>query len=134
MWSSGRLRYRHVPGLPGSANAAIRQWESRRGTPGRVAVAVSVWSAHVYRTDRRWRPWEAEFTCACCGEEWARDTLEEAMAALPAGTASRLRVVVERLDDVLVARSHQVPSTPAELPWWRRLCTECGERRWLVRR
>ncbi|MDH6229150.1 MULTISPECIES: hypothetical protein [Streptomyces] len=105
------MRYRDVPGLSGAANAAVRVLERDRLTPGVVSVALSVWSSHVHGTRRRWRRWEAEFTCSCCGEEWARDKLREALSMLPPRAAAELRVKVERLDEVLLERTHHVPTT-----------------------
>lgn len=52
--------------------------ERERLSPGIVAVALSVWSVRVHGAKRRWRRWEAEFTCPCCGEGWARDKLQDA--------------------------------------------------------
>lgn len=90
--------------------------------PGIVAVALSVWSVRVHGTERRWRQWEAEFICPCCGEGWARDKLQEALFMLPPGAARELRVQVERLDTVLLRRTHREPTAEARLAWWHRRC------------
>ncbi|MFI2779097.1 hypothetical protein [Streptomyces sp. ALB3] len=116
------MRYRDVPGLSGAANAAIRVLERDRLTPGMVSVALSVWSARVHGTGRRWRRWEAEFTCPCCGEGWARDTLREALTTLPPWAAAELRVRVERLDEVLLRRTRHEPMADPESAWWHRRC------------
>ncbi|WP_354643726.1 hypothetical protein [Kitasatospora camelliae] len=116
------MRYRDVPGLSGAANAAIRRAEGARWLPGRLSAAVSVWTAHVHGSRRRRRPWEAEFTCPCCGEGWARDLLAEALHVLPGRAAGELRNLVEELDAVLLRRTHHDPQTPADLPWWYRRC------------
>ncbi|ANB04228.1 hypothetical protein SAM40697_0265 [Streptomyces ambofaciens] len=91
-------------------------------TPGIVSVALSVWSVHVHGTKRRWRCEEAEFACSCCGEGWARDKLQEALLMLPANAAAELRMQVESLDEVLLARTHHEPTTDSELSWWHRRC------------
>ncbi|MFE0705065.1 hypothetical protein [Streptomyces sp. NPDC058872] len=116
------MRYRDVPGLSGRANAAVRELEGKRLSPGVVAAALSVWSVRVHGTKRDWRPWEAEFTCRCCGEEWARDTLQSALWMLPPRAAGELRRHVDRLDAVLLDRTHHEPAAEAELPWWHRRC------------
>lgn len=109
-------RYRDVPGLSGRANAAIRLLEGRRWLPGTVAVAVRIWGAHAYGSQRRWKPWEAEFACSCCGEAWARLRLEEAIVSLPGHAGRELQVVVDRLDDALLRRTHHDPPTPGDDP------------------
>ncbi|MET9346584.1 hypothetical protein [Streptomyces termitum] len=96
--------------------------ERERLSPGIVAVALSVWSVRVYGKRRRWKQWEAEFTCLCCGEGWARDKLQDALFMLPPSTASELRVQVERLDAVLLERTHHDPMEETELAWWHRRC------------
>lgn len=116
------MRYRDVPGLSGAANAAVRELEGERLTPGIVSVALSVWSVRVRGTERRWRPREAEFTCPCCGEGWARDTLQEALSTLPPRAATELRVRIERLDEILLRRTHHEPAADPELAWWHRRC------------
>ncbi|MFB7255398.1 hypothetical protein [Streptomyces nojiriensis] len=116
------MRYRDVPGLSGAANAAVRVLERARLAPGKVSVALSVWSVRVHGTGRRWRRWEAEFTCPCCGEGWARDTLQEALFMLPPRAAAELRGRVERLDEVLLRRTHHEPMADPELAWWHRRC------------
>ncbi|PYC79516.1 hypothetical protein C7C46_14245 [Streptomyces tateyamensis] len=116
------MRYRDVPGLSGAANAAVRVVERERLAPGLVAVALSVWSVRVHGTSRRWRHSEAEFTCPCCGEGWARDKLQEALFGLPPRAAGELRVRVERLDAVLLRRTHHEPSADQGLAWWHRRC------------
>jgi len=90
--------------------------------PGVVSVALSVWSVHVHGTERRWRPWEAEFTCPCCDAGWSRDTLQEAMSTLPPRAATELRARIERLDDVLLGRTVHDPAKPSESAWWHRRC------------
>ncbi len=116
------IRYRDVPGLSGPANAAVRLLEGQRWLPGMVAAAIGVWGVHAYGSRRRWRPWEAEFTCSCCGEGWARLRLEEAIAELPGHAARELRAVVDGLDDALLRRTHHDPQTPGGDPWWLRRC------------
>ncbi len=116
------MRYRDVPGLSGAANAAVRVLERERLAPGMVSVALSVWSVRVHGTERRWRRWEAEFTCPCCGSGWARDTLQEALFMLPSRAAGELRVQLDRLDVVLLGRTHHEPTADAELAWWHRRC------------
>lgn len=116
------MRYRDVPGLSGAANAAVRVLERERLSPGIVAVALSVWSVRVHGTRRRWRQWEAEFTCRCCGEGWARDTLQDALFMLPPRAAAELRVQVERLDAVLLGRTQHELTADPELAWWHRRC------------
>ncbi|MFJ6048453.1 hypothetical protein [Streptomyces sp. NPDC092307] len=116
------IRYRDVPGLSGAANAAVRVLERERFAPGVVSVALSLWSVRVHGTERRWRPWEAEFTCPCCGEDWARDKLQEALYLLPPKAATELRVRVEDLDRVLLRRTHHEPSADPDLAWWHRRC------------
>ncbi|MGI5448445.1 hypothetical protein ACQEVM_22300 [Streptomyces sp. CA-243310] len=116
------MRYRDVPGLSGAANAAVRVLERDRLSPGIVAVALSVWSVRVLGPGRRWRPWETEFTCPCCGEGWARDKLHQALFMLPPKAAAELRSRVEHLDAVLLARTHHEPATDPELAWWHRRC------------
>ncbi|WP_329389038.1 hypothetical protein OG625_35100 [Streptomyces sp. NBC_01351] len=116
------MRYRDVPGLSGAANAAVRVLERERLSPGIVSVALSVWSVRVHGTERRWRQWEAEFTCRCCGEGWARDRLEEALHMLPSRAAAELRVRIERLDAVLLGRTRHEPTADPELAWWHRRC------------
>lgn len=116
------MRYRDVPGLSGAANAAVRTLERERLTPGIVSAALSVWSVRVHGTERRWRRWEAEFTCSCCGEGWARDTLREALLMLPPSAAVELQVQVEGLDEVLLRRTHHEPTAEPELAWWHRRC------------
>ncbi|AWL42531.1 hypothetical protein B9S64_33935 [Streptomyces sp. SM18] len=96
--------------------------ERERLSPGIVAVALSVWSVRVHGTRRRWRPWEAEFTCRCCGEGWARDTLRDALFMLPPRAAAELRERVERLDAVLLGRTHHELTADPELAWWHRRC------------
>lgn len=116
------MRYRDVPGLSGAANAAVRGIERERLTPGIVSVALSVWSVRVHGTKRRWSLSEAEFTCPCCGEGWARDKLHEALSMLPPRAAAELRVQIERLDEVLLRRTHHEPTADSELAWWHRRC------------
>ncbi|MEO3974752.1 hypothetical protein [Streptomyces sp. CAU 1734] len=116
------MRYRDVPGLSGGANAAIRLLERERLTPGIVSAALSVWSVRVHGTGRRWRPWEAEFTCPCCGEGWARDRLRDVLRMLPPGAAAELRIRVERLDAVLLERTHPEPAADPEPAWWHHRC------------
>ena len=116
------MRYRDVPGLSGAANAAVRTLERERLTPGIVSVALRVWSVRVHGTERRWKRWEAEFTCPCCGEGWARDKLQEALLMLPSSAAAELRVQVESLDNVLLRRTHHEPVAAPELAWWHRRC------------
>ncbi|MFD9539423.1 hypothetical protein [Streptomyces sp. NPDC060022] len=116
------MRYRDVPGLSGAANAAVRVLERERLTPGVVSVAMSVWSVRVHGTARRWRQWEAEFTCPCCGGGWARDTLQEALSLLPPRASAELRAQVGRLDEVLLGRTHHEPAADAESAWWHRRC------------
>jgi hypothetical protein len=116
------VRYRDVPGLSGAANAAVRVLERERLSPGIVAVALSVWSVRVHGTRRRWRQWEAEFTCPCCGGGWARDKLQDALFMLPPRAASELRVQVERLDAVLLGRTHHEPTEDPEVAWWHHRC------------
>ncbi|MFD3465444.1 hypothetical protein ACFWWM_03580 [Streptomyces sp. NPDC058682] len=116
------MRYRDVPGLSGAANAAVRVLERSRLAPGIVSVALSVWSVRVYGVERLWRRWEAEFSCPCCGEGWARDKLHEALSMLPPKAAAELRVQVERLDEVLLGRTHHDPAADPELAWWHRRC------------
>lgn len=116
------MRYRDVPGLSGAANAAVRVLERERLAPGLVSVALIVWSARVHGTERRWRQWEAEFTCPCCGGGWARDTLQEALSLLPPRASSQLRSRVERLDEVLLGRTHHDPAADAGSAWWHRRC------------
>ncbi|WP_406841501.1 hypothetical protein ACICHK_41495 (plasmid) [Streptomyces sp. AHU1] len=65
-------------------------------------MALSVWSVRVHGTRRRWRGWEAEFACPCCGEGWARDKLQDALFMLLPRAAGELRLQVERLDAVLL--------------------------------
>ena len=91
-------------------------------SPGVVAVALDVWSVRVHGAKRRWRLREAEFTCPCCGEGWARDKLEEALLMLPPRAAGELRLRVERLDLVLLGRTHHEPMADRELAWWHRRC------------
>ncbi|MEU3604557.1 hypothetical protein AB0E83_03735 [Streptomyces sp. NPDC035033] len=116
------MRYRDIPGLSGAANAAVRTLERERLVPGIVSVALSVWSVRVHGTRRRWRRWEAEFTCPCCGEGWARDTLHEVLLMLPPSAAAELRVQVESLDASLLRRTHHEPVADPELAWWHRRC------------
>ncbi|BCY09511.1 hypothetical protein [Actinoplanes sp. L3-i22] len=106
--------------MSGPANAAVRLLEQRLWLPGVVAAAVSVWSAHVHGNQRRWKPWEAEFTCSCCGVGWARTRLDEAATKLPAHAARELRTVITRLDDTLLGRTYHDPQTPADDLWWLR--------------
>ncbi|WP_212998343.1 hypothetical protein [Winogradskya consettensis] len=106
--------------MSGRANAAVRAVEGRRWLPGVVAAAVGVWSWHVHGSRRRLRPWEAEHTCVCCGVDQARNCLSEAIATLPAHAARELRTLVDRLDEVLLQRTHHDPQTPVEDPWWQR--------------
>lgn len=87
-----------------------------------VSTALSVWSVRVHGTERRWRRAETELTCPCCGEGWARDKLEEALFMLPPRAAAELRVKVERLDEVLLRRTHHEPMADSELAWWHRRC------------
>ncbi|AWZ08706.1 hypothetical protein DRB96_34580 [Streptomyces sp. ICC1] len=91
-------------------------------TPGIVSVALSVWSVRVHGSKRRWKRWESEFTCSCCGEGWARDKLQEALFLLPPKASAELRARVEALDDMLLNRTHHEPLTPTELAWWHRRC------------
>ncbi|MFF8958528.1 hypothetical protein [Streptomyces sp. NPDC014894] len=121
-WRRPWVRYRDLPGLSGSANAAVRLLERERWSPGVVSAALSVWSAHVHGTGRRRRPWEAEFACPCCGEGWSRDRLREALFLLPPKAAAELRVRVERLDAVLLGRTHHDPAADPDLEWWHRRC------------
>ena len=114
------ISHRDVPGLSGPANAAVRLLEQRLWLPGVVAVAVRVWSAHAHGSQRRRKPWEAEFTCSCCGNGWARTRLEEAVAMLPAHAARELRTLVDRLDEALLTRTYHDPQTPSDDPWWLR--------------
>ncbi|MFJ1757003.1 hypothetical protein [Kitasatospora sp. NPDC088134] len=114
------VRCRDVPGLSGAADAAVRLLERERLCPGLVATALSVWSVRVHGTARRWRPWEAEFTCPCCGEGWARDTLRDVLAALPSRAAAELRRRVEHLDAVLLRRTYHEPSADPAAEWWHR--------------
>lgn len=114
------MRYRDVPRVSGPTNAAIRRLERDRLIPGIVATAMSVWSARVHGTKRRWKPWEAEFTCPCCGEGWARDKLEEAVFMLPPRASGELRARVDDLDAVLLQRTHHEPQASSELAWWHR--------------
>ncbi|MBD0676693.1 hypothetical protein BU198_39900 [Streptomyces sp. CBMA156] len=100
----------------------MRVLERERLSPGIVAVALSVWSVRVHGAGRRWRPWEAEFTCSCCGEGWARDKLQEALFMLPPRAGAELRSHVERLDLVHLGRTHQEPSADPESAWWHRRC------------
>jgi hypothetical protein len=116
------VRYRDVPGLSGAANAAVRVLERDRMVPGVVSVALSVWSARVHGSTRRWRRWEAVFTCPCCGAGWARDTLQETLSVLPPRAATELETQVERLDEVLLTRTHHDPSADPEKEWWHRRC------------
>lgn len=116
------MRYRDVPNLSGAANAAVRVLERERLSPGIVAVALSVWSVRVHGTNRRWRQGEAEFTCPCCGQGWARDKLQDALFMLPSRAAGELWVQVERLDVVLLRRTHHEPVADPELAWWHRRC------------
>ncbi|MFG3098699.1 hypothetical protein [Streptomyces sp. NPDC048202] len=116
------MRYRDVPGLSGAANAAVRVLERDRLAPGVVSVSLSVWSVRVHGTERRWKRWEAEFACPCCGEGWARDKLQEALFMLPRKAAAELYVQVERLDEVLLGRTHHEPAAGPELAWWHRRC------------
>ncbi|MFG2972984.1 hypothetical protein ACGFYY_08260 [Streptomyces sp. NPDC048331] len=116
------MRYRDVPGLSGAANAAVRLLERERLAPGVVSVALSVWSVRVHGTGRRWRRWESEFTCPCCGEGWARDKLREALFLLPPRAAAALRIRVEELDLVLLRRTHHEPSADPDAAWWHRRC------------
>lgn len=116
------MRCRDVPGLSGAANAAVRVLERGRLAPGIVSVALSVWSVRVHGTARRWKRWEAEFACSCCGEGWARDKLQEALFMLPPRAAAELYVQVERLDEVLLRRTHHEPTADPELAWWHRRC------------
>ena len=122
VFRSAWIRYRDIPGLSGPANAAVRQLEQQRWLPGAAAAAVSLWSMHVYGSQRRWRPWEAEFTCSCCGEGSARERLDEALAMLPRQAARELRTVVDRLDDALLSRTYHDPHLPDDVAWWRRRC------------
>ncbi|MFI8389502.1 hypothetical protein [Streptomyces sp. NPDC085540] len=116
------MRYRDVPGLSGAANAAVRVLERGRLAPGIVSVALSVWSVRVHGVERRWRRWEAEFACPCCGEGWTRDELQEALSMLAPKAAAELRVQVERLDEVLLGRTHHDPAADPELARWHRRC------------
>ncbi|MGW4725008.1 hypothetical protein [Streptomyces sp. NPDC004291] len=116
------MRYRDVPGLSGAANAAVRALERERLSPGIVAVALSVWSVRVHGTKRPWKRWEAEFTCPCCGEGWARDTLQEALFMLPPKASAELRVRVERLDATLLGRTHHEPTAEPGRAWWHHRC------------
>ncbi|GAA3085928.1 hypothetical protein GCM10017562_64910 [Streptomyces roseofulvus] len=97
-------------------------FERDRSCPGIVAAALSVWSVRVHGTRRRWRPWEEEFTCFCCGEGGARDHLQDALFMLPPRAAGELRVQVERLDAALLRRTYHEPSEDPELAWWHRRC------------
>ncbi|GHB09554.1 hypothetical protein GCM10010392_41120 [Streptomyces clavifer] len=74
----------------------------------------------VHGTERRWRQWEAEFTCRCCGEGWARDKLQDALRLLPPKAATELRVQVERLDVVLLGRTYPEPLADPDVAWWHR--------------
>ncbi|MFI1250432.1 hypothetical protein ACH4TY_27620 [Streptomyces anulatus] len=121
-WARPWVRYRDVPRLSGAANAAVRALERERLTPGIVSVALSVWSVRVHGAERRWTRGEAEFACSCCGEGWARDTLQQALFMLPTSAAAELRVRVESLDEVLLRRTHHEPMTDPELSWWHRRC------------
>ncbi len=116
------MRYRDVRGLSGAANAAVRMLERERLSPGIVSAALSVWSVRVHGTKRRWRQGEAEFTCPCCSEGWARDKLQQALFMLPPRAAAELRVQIERLDAVLLRRTHYEPMADPELAWWHRRC------------
>ncbi|MFJ2784073.1 hypothetical protein ACIQCR_13170 [Streptomyces sp. NPDC093249] len=116
------MRYRDVPGLSGAANAAVRLLERERFSPGAVSVALSVWSVRVHGHRRRWKQWEAEFACPCCGEGWARDRLADVLLLLPPRAATELRGRVVRLDSVLLARTHHDPTTDPGLAWWHRRC------------
>ncbi|MET8582286.1 hypothetical protein ABZX39_15560 [Streptomyces collinus] len=102
--------------------AAVRVLERDRLTPDIVSVALSVWSVRVHGTKRRWRRAETEFTCPCCGEGWARDKLQEVLSMLPPRAAAELRVKVERLDEVLLGRTHHERMADSELSWWHRRC------------
>lgn len=109
---------RGAPQLPPAAPGR------RQRPPARPAGG----SAHRSRTDHRLdirehdRPGDAEFTCTCCGEGWARDQPQEALFMLPPGTAGELRVQVERLDAVLLGRTHHEPTAEPGLAWWHRRC------------
>lgn len=85
-------------------------------------MALSVWSARVHGTKRRWRPWEGEFTCPCCGAGWARDKLREVLSMLPSRAAAELQGKIDRLDAVLLRRTHHDPTVDPELSWWHRRC------------
>ncbi|MEU0687604.1 hypothetical protein [Streptomyces uncialis] len=91
-------------------------------SPGIVSVALSVWSVRVHGTERRWRRWEAEFTCPCCGEGWARDKPQATLFMLPPRAAAELRLQIEHLDLVLLERTHQEPMADPEPAWWHRRC------------
>lgn len=56
----------------------------------------------------------------CCGERWGRDKLQDALIMLPPKAAGELRVQVERLDAVLLGRTHYEPTEDPELAWWHR--------------
>ncbi|MFF7381217.1 hypothetical protein [Streptomyces griseoluteus] len=116
------MRYRDVPGPSGAANAAVRVLERDRLAPGIVSVALSVWSARVHGTERRWKRWEAEFTCPCCGEGWSRGKLQQTLFMLPPRAAAELRSLVDHLDEVLIGRTHHEPVADPELGWWHRRC------------
>lgn len=53
----------------------------------------------------------------------ARDRLEHALRTLPSRRACELRVLVERIDAVMLRKTVADPRASPDLPWWHRRCT-----------
>lgn len=55
----------------------------------------------------------------------ARDGLENALRALPGRRVRELRVLVERIDAVVLRKTIANPRAAPDLPWWHRRWTDC---------
>lgn len=111
------------PGLArgsGKLAGAMARLERDRLWPGAVAAALRQWSKVAHRPGLA-----IAGGCGCplCNPYYMnneRDVLELALHALPRAAARELRVLVEPLDALYLARSRQDPSAPAHYAWWAR--------------
>lgn len=107
-----------IPGLSGSANQQIAQFEREQGLPrGDVALAFGRWTL---RAGRPRRTQERYYGYSDVPTEHIRTLLEVAAWNLRPRARRELRAVLAPVDSRILNRTINDPFAPPHLPWWQR--------------
>lgn len=121
MFAPHRGGYSKIGRLSGPGQAQIIQLERTRLSPGVIGQALARWSSIARSPRRRLPPLFAD-RCgqpACCPEPAdERAILEAAICALPLKTARELRLIVQRLDELIIQRQGIETHVRRMNRWW----------------